>query len=113
MSYYRTISVPSTVMVYLGESTTGNIKTLAPDIDYTSLTSENFIVVPKNNIAYSEWSTGIDWEHHGGSDFTVYVSATATYSVSKSYNAKTGEFSCSISTSAGNPGVKVYFYKEN
>lgn len=113
MSYYRATPAPSNVMIYLGESKTGNIRTLAPDIDYTSLTSNNFVVVPKNNIAYREWSAGIDWEHHGGSDFTVYVSATATYNVSKSYNSNTGEFSCNISTSAGDTGVKIYCYKEN
>lgn len=113
MNFFRSLSRPTNIIKYLGNITSGNIKTLLPDFDYTHLTTNNFIVEPAKNIPNSEWSTGIDWEHHGGSDFTVYVSATATYNVSKSYNAATGDFSCSISAAGSNPGVKVYCYDEN
>lgn len=74
---------------YLGTSTSYNLATLLPNIDYTKLTADNFIVSVNSmpSVRTNTWTNG---ECH------PYARATGL-SVSKSYNKDTGKLSISAS----------------
>lgn len=74
---------------YLGTSTSYNLATLLPNIDYAKLTADNFIVSVNSmpSVRTNTWTNG---ECH------PYARATGL-SVSKSYNKDTGKLSISAS----------------
>lgn len=98
-------------MKYLGNDTSYNIKNLLPDEEYASLTVDNFVVEPINNLNNAEKKTSEEYRNNSGMSFGISTTATAIYTCTKSYDQSTGVFTCSISTSAGNPGQRVYFFK--
>ena len=69
---------------YLGTGTTFDIPTLLPDIDYTQLTADNFIV----GIS-SKSSASASYTPSGTSKQTYTATGTAL-SITKSYNSSTG-----------------------
>lgn len=74
---------------YLGTSTSYNLATLLPNIDYTKLTADNFIVSVNSmpSVRTNTWTNG-----------TCHPYARTTgLSVSKSYNKDTGKLSISAS----------------
>lgn len=88
-SKLRTLSSNLGEVYYLGTSTSYNLATLLPNIDYTKLTADNFIVSVNSmpSVRTNTWTNG---ECH------PYARATGL-SVSKSYNKDTGKLSISAS----------------
>lgn len=77
------------VKVYnLGTGTSFDIKTLVPDVDYTQLTEDNFIVGTTSG-------TGLDTTASLSTGGTYYAK-TNGLSITKSYNASTGILSVSV-----------------
>ena len=72
---------------YLGTSSSYDIKTLFPDLDYTALTNDNFLVMSESGSTSMSRS---DLSCYFGGWNTVYTKPTA------SYNASTGVLSVNL-----------------
>lgn len=66
-------------IIHLGTGTSFDIKTLLPDIDYTNLTSDNFIIAPASASIY-----------FSGTTVSGSISQSRGTSFTKSYDATTG-----------------------
>lgn len=88
-----------TQVFYLGTGTSFNIKTLLPDVDYTTLTSSNFIVCQSilNGSGYQgdSFTPNSDGNYNAGSYLSVGGS-TPSYS----YNATSGVLSVTVAKAA-------------
>lgn len=90
----------SSNVYYLGTATTYNIKTMFPNIDYTSLTASNFLVV----------SQGSGESHvSNGSEQTCWLRAY-TYGSSVSYDNTTGQVTINRASSKANCSQNVTRY---
>lgn len=90
----------SSNVYYLGTATTYNIQNMFPDIDYTSLTASNFLVV----------SQGSGESHvSNGSEQTCWLRAY-TYGSSVSYDNTTGQVTINRASSKANCSQNVTRY---
>lgn len=83
-------------VVDLGTGTSFDIKTLAPDLDYVTLTDDDFYVKPSGRVSTA--NTGV-WGSGCSSSQTVGVTSL-TASIALSYNASTGVLSSYLTASA-------------
>lgn len=85
--------VNTSKIYYLGQWSNFDLKILLPDIDYTELTAENFIVqvdsMSKSQSAATVQSTS-------GYSSYAYSAISNGATLSKTYNSSTGIFSCSM-----------------
>lgn len=79
-------------------STSVNIKSKYPDVDYTKLTNADFVCSYR-----SDNNIGHDAKQTAGNRNDYYIQANSMY-VAHSYNASTGVLSISVSNSKANGG---------
>ena len=86
-------------LVDLGTGTSFDIKTLAPDVDYTTLTNDNFLIKPSGNINTSNYASGQSyWDPNNGSQ--AYGVSSLLASLQLSYTASTGILNSYLSSSS-------------
>ena len=90
-SLYDIITTDTTQIIFLGNALTYNIKELYPDIDYASLTNDNFIV----GIKYIS-TTATSWSFSNGTSGAGTTSRSCT--ISSSYDKNTGILTISNTT---------------
>ena len=102
----------SNKVYYLGTSNTYNIKTLFPDIDYTTLTNNNFLVVTTGscsktptNYCYGQTAETYTQKAYGAS--WSYNSNTGALSVTAAYTYDGGFYGTSMTSTCSLP-FKVY-----
>ena len=102
----------SNKVYYLGTGTNYNIKTLFPDIDYTTLTNNNFMVVTTGscsktptNYCYGQTTKTYTQKAYGAS--WSYNSNTGALSVTAAYTYDGGFYGTSMTSTCSLP-FKVY-----
>lgn len=88
----------NTNVYYIGDGTSFNIKTKFPDIDYTKLTANNFIVELNDSYDYHERQRSPDDYYWWGKKIFL----------GKSYNASTGVLSAYVYAAAYKDSSLVY-----